>query len=112
MELFIFSKTKNPTDDQLKSLRKTIGDSLSKNSSTWVQLDRSFDIGNNVKLPLFTHKEEHYQNEPFYFRFRNRSIVLQFENGEDENSKSMIIGMLTYYLVYNLHNIVEKIEIK
>lgn len=112
MELFIFSKTKNPTDDQLRSFRKTIMDSLSKDASTWIQLKRDIDIGDNVKLSLFTHIKEQYQNEPFYFRFRNQSIVLKFENDENENSKSMIIGMLTYYLVYNLQEIVEKIEIK
>lgn len=112
MELFIFSKTKNLTDDQIKSFRKTIIDSLSKDASTWLQLDRNIDIGDNVKLPLFTHVKKQYQTEPFYFRFRNQAIVLKFENDEDENVKSMIIGMLTYYLVYNLHEIVEKIEIK
>lgn len=112
MELFIFSKIKNPTDDQLRSFRKTIIDSLSKDSSTWYQLDRNIDIDDNVKLPLLTHVEKQYQTEPFYFRFRNQSIVLKFENDKDENVKSMIIGMLTYYLVYNLHEIVQKIEIK
>jgi len=112
MELFIFSKTKNPTDDQIKSFRNNIVESLSKDASTWIQLDRSIDIGDNVKLPLFTHIKEQYKNEPFYFRFRNQSVVLKFENDEDENSKSMIIGMLTYYLIYNLNKIVEKIEIK
>ena len=55
MELFIFSKTKNLTDNQIKSFRKTIIDSLSKDASTWLQLDRNTDIGGNVKLPLFTH---------------------------------------------------------
>lgn len=112
MKMFIYPKIENPTEDKVKEFRQKILDSLIEDSTTWVNLERKIDVKDNAKLPLFTHIKEQFKNEPFYFRYGDYYVSLNFERNEDENSKSMIIGMLTYYLIYNLHGIVEKIEIK
>ena len=110
--MYIYPTTTNPTEEDIKKLRKTIVDSLSNDASTWEKLNRTIEVEPNVRLPLFTHIKTQYQNEPFYFRFTDNAVILKFEVDEDENSKSMIIGMLTYYLRYNLSDEVRKIEIK
>lgn len=110
--MYIYPTPTKPTEEDIKKLRKTIVDSLSNDASTWEKLKRTIEVEPNVRLPLFTHIKSQYQNEPFYFRFNDNSVTLRFEVDEDENSKSMIIGMLTYYLRYNLSDDVGKIEIK
>ena len=110
--MYIYPTPTNPTEEDIKKLRKTIVDSLSNDASTWEKLNRTIEVEPNVILPLFTHIKTQYQNEPFYFRFTDNAVILKFEVDEDENSKSMIIGMLTYYLRYNLSDEVRKIEIK
>lgn len=112
MRMYIYPTPTKPTEEDIKKLRKTIVDSLSNDASTWEKLKRTIEVEPNVRLPLFTHIKSQYQNEPFYFRFNDNSVTLRFEVDEDENSKSMIIGMLTYYLRYNLSDDVGKIEIK
>lgn len=110
--MFIYPTSTIPNDKEIKNLRKIILDSLNNDASTWKKLNRSIEIEPNVRLPLFTHIKSQYQNEPFYFRYTDDSVILKFEIDEDENSKSMIIGMLTYYLRYNLSDDIRKIEIK
>ncbi|MCD0456324.1 hypothetical protein LPB85_12840 [Chryseobacterium sp. LC2016-27] len=110
MILYIYPNAVDPTEQQVLSLRTRIIDSLSE-ATTWTKLDRTFLVG-NVPLPLFMHIREQYQNEPFYFRFNDDSVILKFENNNDENSKSMVIGMLTYYFRYNLSDHIRKIELR
>ncbi|MDN3692382.1 hypothetical protein QWZ06_08935 [Chryseobacterium tructae] len=112
MKMLIYPKIENPTDDKIKKFRQKILDSLVEDSTTWAKLERKINLKDNVELPLFTHIKEQFKNEPFYFRFGDDYVSLNFERNKDKNSKSMIIGMLTYYLIYNLNDIVEKIEIK
>lgn len=107
MELYIYPKQKIASND----LRKTIVESLTNDATTWEKLDRTI-TENKKKFFLFSHIEDQYKNEPFYFRSPDDFVILKFENNEDENSKSMIIGMLTYYLRRNLSAHISKIEIK
>lgn len=110
MILYVYPTAIDPTEQQVLSLRRRIINSLS-DAATWKKLDRTILV-DNVPLPLFTHIKEQYQNEPFYFRFTDDSVILKFENNNDENSKSMVIGMLTYYFRYNLSDHIRKIELR
>lgn len=110
--MYIYPTPTNPNDEEIRNLRQIIIDSLNNDASTWQKLNRKIEIENSVKLPLFTHIKTQYQNEPFYFRVTNEAVILKFEVDEDENSKSMIIGMLTYYFRYNLIDEIRKIEVK
>jgi hypothetical protein len=110
MELYIYPTKNNPTVQDLKDFRKIILDSLNNDANTWTPLKRSIDTGDGI-FPLFTHLKEEYQNEPFYFRITTKSVSLEFEKNKNEGSKSMIMGMLTYYLRYNLSRHINKIEI-
>jgi len=109
MDLYIYPSSTE--DNTVRNLRKNILDSLSNNATTWLLLDRRIDIGNDITLPLFTHIENQYQNEPFYFRVSVDSVLLKFEINQNEGSKSMIIGMLVYYLRYHLSDQIRKIEL-
>lgn len=111
MELYIYPNQKDPTQENLKSLREIIVKSLSDDAVTWEKLEQLKSIGES-KLFLFTHKEEQYKNEPFYLWYANNAVAVKFENNKDEGSKSMVIGMLTYYLRYNLRTHIGRIEIK
>jgi hypothetical protein len=110
MELYIYPSSSK--DNAVRALRQEILDSLENDATTWLLLKRRIKIQENVTLPLFTHVKEQYQNEPFYFRVSSTTIDLELEKHKDENSKSMIIGMLTYYLRKHLTDKISKIEIK
>ncbi|MCY1662592.1 hypothetical protein [Chryseobacterium sp. SL1] len=107
MELYIYPK-ENSTSNEL---RKTILESLNSNATTWEKLNRTI-TENNIKFSLFSHIEDQYKNEPFYFRSPNDFVIVKFEKNEDEGSKSVIIGKLVYYLRYHLSDDINKIEIK
>lgn len=111
MESYIYPNEKDPTQENLKSLRKTIVSSLSNDAVTWEKLEETITIEKST-LFLFEHKEKQYKNEPFYLWYANNAVAVKFENNKDEGSKSMVIGMLTYYLCYNLRTHIGRIEIK
>ncbi|MCD0456326.1 hypothetical protein LPB85_12850 [Chryseobacterium sp. LC2016-27] len=112
MELYIYPNQKDPTQENLNSLREIIVKSLRDDAVTWEKLERTITIEKDKTLFLFEHKEKQYKNEPFYLWYSNNAVAVKFENNKDEGSKSMIIGMLTYYLRYNLRENIGRIEIK